>query len=481
MSRGRLLKGGAWLSAGNGLSAVFSFLRNIAIARLISVEDFGVVVLLSLIVAAVETISNLAIDRLLVQAPDGDDPQLQATAHMLQVARGIIGALLVFLTATMFAALFKVPQASWAFQTLALVPLIRSLAHLDTVRLQREMVFQPTFWGVAFSSGLSLGLAVPLAIWLRDYSVMVWATLLQVFAQTVISHLLASRPYRWAWNRANATRILSFGWPLLVNGLIMFAVFHGDKAVIAVAFTPEVVGWYGAAIMLTLAPVMFVTTVISSLLLPWLSRYQNASGDFWRRSDQTEQLCFALGFMMAVAFLTLGPEILLLLFGSHYRNGADIVMLLGLAQGFRMARQGQVISSVALARTRDPLVANLARVAAFLIAIVLVANGFGPATIALAAIAGEFASYLVTVFLLAKSNEDTTRPQVFRYAAALMLLALSIGIGTIVRYTVSPVAYLMVGLAWTMACTAAMTALSPALRAPLEQRIRKKRKDGPSF
>ena len=478
MSRGRLLKGGAWLSAGNGLSAVFSFLRNIVIARLISVEDFGVVVLLSLVVAAVETISNLAIDRLLVQAPDGDDPQLQATAHMLQVARGIIGALLVFFTATMLAALFNVPHAGWAFQVLALAPLIRSLAHLDTVRLQREMVFQPTFWGIAVPAGLSLALAVPFAYWLRDYSVIVWATLLQLLAQTVISHLLASRPYRWAWTRVVATRILSFGWPLLANGLVMFAVFQGDKAIIAVAFTPEVVGWYGAAFMLTLAPAMFVTSVIQSLLLPLLSRYQNTSGDFWRRSDQTEQLCFALGFLIAVVFLILGPELLMVLFGSRYRDGAVIVMLLGLAQGFRVAKAGQFLSSVALARTTDPLVANIARGAALLAAVPLVASGFGPFTVALTGVVGEFASYLFAVFLLSKSSEHATRPRFFRSGAALILLVLSIGGGTTVRDHVSAFAYHVFGFAWIMVSMGAMVALSPVLRAPLVQMIKKSQKDG---
>lgn len=478
MSRGRLLKGGGWLSAGNGLSAVFSFLRNIVIARLVSVEDFGIVVLLSLVVAAVETISNLAIDRLLVQAQDGDDPQLQATAHLLQVTRGIMGALLVFFTATMLAALFRVPQAAWAFQALALAPLIRSLAHLDTVRLQREMVFQPTFWGVAVPAGLSLGLSVPLAYWLRDYSVIVWATLLQVLAQTVISHLLASRPYRWAWSRSVVKRILSFGWPLLANGLLMLVAFQGDKAIVAVAFTPEVVGWYGAAFMLTLTPAMFVTSVIQSLLLPRLSRYQNVPGDFWRRSDQTEQLCFAFGFVIAAVFLSLGPDLLLVLFGSRYGDGAVIVMLLGLAQGFRVAKAGQFLSSVALARTTDPLIANLARSAALLVAVLLVARGFGPFTVAMTGMVGEFASYLIAVFLLAKSSDNATRPKFLRFGATLILLATSIGMGVGVRDLVSPLAYQVLGFAWIVACIVAITVLSPALRALLPPMIRKNQKDG---
>src|SRR5690349_5422803 len=107
MSRERLLRGGVWLTAGNVLSALASFLRNIAIARLVSVEDFGVVALLTLTLSVVETVSNLAIDRLLVQAPDGDDATLQSTAHLLQVARGLLGGVIVYFAAGFVAAQFK--------------------------------------------------------------------------------------------------------------------------------------------------------------------------------------------------------------------------------------------------------------------------------------------------------------------------------------------------------------------------------------
>jgi O-antigen/teichoic acid export membrane protein len=112
----KFLRGGVWLTAGNVFSTSASFLRNIFIARLVSVEDFGIVALLALALSTVETISNIAIDRLLVQAPDGDDPELQANSHALQVARGIIGGLVVYLCAPWLAALFKISDATWAFR-----------------------------------------------------------------------------------------------------------------------------------------------------------------------------------------------------------------------------------------------------------------------------------------------------------------------------------------------------------------------------
>jgi O-antigen/teichoic acid export membrane protein len=452
------------LSAGNGLSAIFSFFRNIAIARLVSVEDFGIVVLLSLVVAAVETVSNLAIDRLLVQAPDGDDPQLQATAHLLQVVRGLIGALLVFFTATMLSALFKVPQASWAFQILALVPLIRSFAHLDTIRIQREMIFQPTFWGIVLSAALSFGLAVPLAYWLRDYSVIVWVLLLQVLIQTVISHLLASRPYRWVWNRAVVKRILSFGWPLLANGLLMFVIFQGDKAIIAVAFSPDVVGWYGAAFMLSMAPAMLITSVVQSLFLPVLSRVQSVPDEFALRYRQTIQLSLCLGLAISVMIALFGPELLTALFGSAYQVGAEAAMVLGIAQGIRIAKGGQFVCSIALGKTTDPLIGNLGRGGGFVVASLCVAAGLGPLSVAIVGLLSELLSYLIALRLLVRRGYPTDHGHYVEGLVFICLTVLAVFIGVMLRQHFASLFQLVIGIMSFLVLVAGYVMVLPSLR-----------------
>lgn len=474
MSSRRWVRAGAWLTAGNGLAAIFSFLRNIAIARLVSVEDFGVVVLLSLTLSVVETVSNLAIDRLLVQAPDGDDPQLQATAHALQVARGVVGGLVVFAAAALVARIFKVPDAAWAFQALALVPLIRSFAHLDNVRVQREMHFQPTFWVIALPTGLSLMVAIPVAYWSRDYSAIVWATLAQALAHTAVTQLLASRPYRWAWNRAVTMRILSFGWPLLANGLLMFVIFEGDKAVVAVAFNPETVGWYGAAFMLSMAPATMIASVMQSLLSPLLSKCQSLPSEFARRYEQTVQASLGAGLLIAAIFAALGPELLVVLFGPAYRAGSEVVILLGLAQGIRVAKGGQFVCSVALARTKDPLIGNAGRGIAFFVAIGLVTIGFGPVAVAAAGLFGELGSYLIATRLLVRRGYPTASWPFLQVSTFLTLAAFSLAIGTILRSAVPPLVHIAFASVWVVASIAIYVSVSPSLRKVLGQFIKSK-------
>lgn len=478
MLRKRLLRGGAWLTAGNALSAGASFLRNIIIARLVSVEDFGIVVLLTLTLAVVETVSNLAVDRLLIQAPDGDNPKLQATAHALQVVRGVLGGVIMFFAATLIASLFKIPHVAWAFQILALVPVVRSLMHLDTVRFQREMRYRPTFWVDALPQVVSLTLAVPLAYWLRDYSAIVWASIAQVFTQVVVTHYLASRPYQWAWDREAVLRILTFGWPLLANGLLMFAIFQGDKALIAIAFTTEVVGWYGAAFMLSMGPAMLVTSVMNSLLLPVLSSCQDVPEVFQKRYKQVVEACLGVGLLTAGVFAVFGPELLVALFGGSYRDGTVVVILLGLTQGVRIAKGGQFVSAVAVASTKVPVIANLARGAALIVATGLVFIGYGPVMVAMTGLAGEMVSYVIGMYLLAIRVRSPAIQQLLQIAVWLLLAGLSWIIGEALRGAVPPLMQFTIGLLWLCGAMAIFVALSPAVRDGLVKLCRGKAVDG---
>lgn len=400
MSRKKLLKGGIWLTAGNVISALAGFLRNILIARFVSVEDFGVASLLALTMSVVEMASNLAIDRLIVQAPDGDSPRLQATGQAFQAIRGVAGGIVLFTAAQYVADFFKVPHAAWAFQCLALVPTIRGFVHLDIIRYQRKMHFSPSVWAEALPQLASLAIAWPLAVWLHDFSVMVWAIIVQSLFYLFLSFLLAERPYKWAWERIVLSRMVDFGWPLLINGLLMFIIFQGDKAIVGAAFSMKTLGWYSAAFSLTLAPAILVTKVAQSLLLPILSKLQADSQVFSERFPLVIHACLLVGLAMGVFFIAFGPELLVLLFGHRYQEGVSIVVLLGLTQAVRVAKSGPMIVAMALAETKNPLLSNLVRGLSLILAIFAVWMEWGVLGIALAGLIGELAAYLISINLL---------------------------------------------------------------------------------
>jgi O-antigen/teichoic acid export membrane protein len=247
----------------------------------------------------------------------------------------------------------------------------------------------------------------------------------------------------------------------------MFAIFQGDNAVIAVAFTPEIVGWYGAAFMLSMAPATLVTSVMQSLLLPVLSRCQNVPDDFLLRHSQVAQTCLAVGLLTAALFAIWGPELLVALFGSRYKDGTEVVILLGLTQGVRIAKAGQYISAIALARTKDPLISNLARGMALLLAVGLVAIGYGPVAVAVTALVGELLSYAIATRQLVVHAPRFVSYQFPQIAVCLVLTGLSWIVGFELRGMVSPFIQLLLSAVWLLVAAATFVAAAPAMRGEL--------------
>ena len=293
-----IFKGGSQLALGQIVSQACSFVRNLVIARIVSPADFGIAATFAMTLSLMEMVSNVASEMLLVQSPEGNEPGLQSTAQAMKVVRGIGNGLILLALAIPLSRLFGVPQATWAFACLAVYPFLLGFSHLDTYRLQREMKFMPWVLMTAGSNALVTVITFPLVYWLRNYSVMLWVLVLQSLFQTIISHFVAKRRYTWAWDKNYVRSMFHFGWPLLINGLLMYGIFEGDRLIIGSSnrlfprshFTLSDLGVYSVAFALTMAPTMVVANIGTSLFLPLLSQAQKSVQEFRERYALTSQL-----------------------------------------------------------------------------------------------------------------------------------------------------------------------------------------------
>lgn len=417
------IKGGLVLLGGSLATAFCSFIRNIVIARLISVEDFGIASTFAMVMSLAEMTSNLALDRLLVQASDGDEPRLQAVAHAFQFVRGLIASLVLFSIAGPVAAFFGISEVAWAFRVLALAPITRALAHLDMARLQRTMNFVPSVFADTGAQVLATLAAVPLALWLRDYSVMLWVVLGQALFYTAISHVVAHRSYMWAWDAALVGRMLSFGWPLLFNGVLMFGIFHGDRAIVGGLISMEALGWYSAAFALMMIPTLVLSRVLQSLMLPFLASAQDDRRLYNRRFCMVGHVCVATGAAFALGAMICGDDLLVLLYGAPYAPAAAVVPWLAAMQGVRIARLAQSVGAIGRGDTRNPLCANIVRSLALVLAVAAARRGLGPVGIAASGVVGEVLAALWSQRLLHLRLSLPYRPLLGPVAISSILLS----------------------------------------------------------
>jgi O-antigen/teichoic acid export membrane protein len=409
-SRRLILQGGATLGLGQVVSQACSFVRNIIIARLISPSDFGIAATFAVTISVFELMSNLSMDKLLIQAEDGDEEPFQQTAQLLQAVKGFANGLFIFLLGGPIAYLFDEPRARWAFFLLALVPLLRGFIHLDTSRLQRGMRFRPAVTVDVSSQVLVTVVALPLAFWLRDYTAMLWVLILQAASATIISHVVSERPYRWTWEKSYARRIASFGWPLLINGLLLFVILDGDRFIIGSAhrlfpkssLTLADLGIYSVAFALTMAPAMLISTVSASIFLPVLSRANTLRQQFERRYSAYVQGLAVVATGIAVSFILCGGWMVTLIYGANYAPAGGFIGWLGAMWSLRVIRNGPTIAALSLGDSLNSMFSNMARTTALagvLTAVVLVA---GLKWIAIAGFVGELFATAVCVVRLSR-------------------------------------------------------------------------------
>jgi O-antigen/teichoic acid export membrane protein len=405
MIKKKRLFGGLLLTAGSVATALGSFLRNIIIARLISVEDFGIAATFALTVAMIEMCSNLAIDRLLVQAPDGEDEELQATAHSVQLAQGVVGAVVLLALAHPIAALFDIPDVVWAFQLLAAVPLIRGLSHLDRARMQRDLNFGPVVIVDSVPQIAATLVAIPAGYYASDYRAMLWVIFTQIILYTLLSHIVAKRRYSLAWTGPMARRAFTFGGPLLMNGFLMFGIFQGDRAIVGASFGMEELGWFSAAFAMTLAPSMLMAKVFLSFFLPQLSKLHDRPREFEAMSNVAMEACLLGGILIGVGFAVAGASIIELFYGERYMAGASVIALLGAMQALRTMRGGLTIVSIAKAQTMSPFWANFARSFGLLISFAAIWFGWGVVGIVIGSLAGELLATVTGLYLVHKKTD----------------------------------------------------------------------------
>jgi O-antigen/teichoic acid export membrane protein len=383
----------AILTLGFGAAQGLSFVRNALLGHLLAVGDFGVAAALTITLQLTEMVTDIAADRMLVQADDGDDPKLLDTAHAIMLARGVGLALLLWLTAPFMAGEFAAPHAVAAFQAIALVPLVKGFLHLDWRRAQRRLDNAPSVIMEIASQGAALAVIWPAVQLTGSYTAMLWSAAAQALVLVAVSHSQARTPWRAVVSKPHLRQFVAFGWPVLLSAIPLIAVFQCDRILVAQYAGLEAFAVYTAAFMITVVPATLLTRVGQSLYLPILSRGREQPAA--ERLDHFTLLCEVTvigAALYAVLFALAGDAIVRVAFGTAYGGQGVVIGMVAAMWAVRLAQMPVQALFLAEGASRPLLDAGCIRALALLPAWIAAANGASLPVLAACGVAGELAS-----------------------------------------------------------------------------------------
>lgn len=408
--------------SGNAASSMLLLIRNLVIARLISVEDYGIAATYAIAMAVVEMASQLGLQQQIVQSKEGDDPRFQRALQGFQVLRGVIAGAVLFLAAGWIADFLRVPHLAWAYQLIAIVPVLTALQHFDIHRLHRQMRFWPMVLTGAVPALISLAAVWPLNVWFGDHRVMLYAILIQFWLMMVVSHLVAERRYGLVFDTAIMARSLAFGWPLLVNGILLFAVFQGDKLIVGRELGLEVLAILAMGVTLTLTPTLVMAKSAQNFFLPQLSKTEDPAR-FAHLAQVTLQVSLVNGTLLVLGIVAVGGPFVLWVLGDKYSDLVPLLTWLAILQGLRVFKAGPSVVALSQGHSGNAMWANLVRVATLPVVWWVVQQGGALEHVIWVATAGEVAGFALALWLMRARARVSLRPMLAPMAATALFLA----------------------------------------------------------
>ena len=320
-----MAKGAAWMVSMRFVIRAIGLVSMVILARLLVPEDFGLVVLATMLYGLIEIMGQFGFDVVLIQNQSADRRHYD-TAWTLTVIRNLVLAGLLVAGARWAAGFFEEPRLAAILYWLALAAFVEGFANIGVVNFRKELQFHKDF---AFMLGAKLGMfmvAVPLAFIWRDYWALVAGIVAGAFVRVALGYLM--QPYRPRFSLAMWLEIVSFSKWLVANNILGFAYNRSDTFIIGKIVGVQSLGLYTIAHEIASLPTSELIAPVRRALLPVYAKMANDLESLRSGFLNVFSLALLIGLPVAAGIgLTADPLVRVLL-GEKWLDSIPIIQVL---------------------------------------------------------------------------------------------------------------------------------------------------------
>jgi len=269
---------------------IFSML---ALARLLSTEDFGVVAIATSVVFLFDILSETGSQQYLIQKSKISDDDLNTCWTINLILKLIVWVLFVLLT-PFIADFFESEALVMPFYVISSVILLSGFFNPGIYLYQREFNFNPLVKMSITEKLVSFFVTILLAFLYQSYWAMIAGVVTTYTIKLVYSYKL--HEFRPKWSLKNAKEQWDFSKWMLLRGVMGYTRAEFDTAFVSKTFGLPSVGGYNLMKNLSLIPAQDIIAPATQPLLTSFSKVQNS------KPDMIYQISLSLVIISVVAF-----------------------------------------------------------------------------------------------------------------------------------------------------------------------------------
>jgi O-antigen/teichoic acid export membrane protein len=370
--RGRVARGLGWVGAAQVVLQITRTIGAIAIARLLSPEEYGLAMLALVFSSLVLVFSDLAFGAALVQRAKITDAD-RNTAFWITLSSGVVFTIVGVLMSGPVAALYGEPEVAPLLAVLSASFLITALGSTQQSLLLREMAFKKseTLGIVAALAGMIGAVAFAAA------GTGAWAIMVQQLVTAAVSTVLLWRASSWRpriqYSKASAKDLWSFSSFLVGHRLLYYVHQNADRFIIGRFLGTAALGAYAVAYNVMLQPVAKIAGPVQRVLAPAFSRMQDEPERIAAAWARATRLVGAISIPSLAGVIVVAPDFVPVLLGDKWSPAIPVIQIIAVV-GMVQAVQG-INVDILMARDRTStlfrysLVFCAAHITAFLIGV----------------------------------------------------------------------------------------------------------------
>ena len=330
--RKRATSGARWTGSATGIRIALQFVQLAILARLLRVEDFGIMAMVNVVLAFGQTFADSGVSNAIIHYRDAKREEL-SSLYWLNVLSGAAVFVAMWFAAPLAAQVYRQPPLTDLLRASSVIFVIGPLGQQFQALFERELRFK-RLAGIE-AAAIVTSSAAGIALALMGYGVwsLVWATIVHT---VVKSGALAGV----GWNTwrpmlhfvpRECRRFLRFGVYQMGERTLNLLGQHIDKLVIGILMGPVPLGYYDAASRMVQRPYQIINPVFTRVAYPVFSSVQKDRDRLRKGYLELMEVLSGLTIPVYVGMMALATPFIMVQYSAKFLPSVGLLEILAIA------------------------------------------------------------------------------------------------------------------------------------------------------
>jgi O-antigen/teichoic acid export membrane protein len=318
-----------WAGTSSAVTIGLRILQLVVLARLLSPGDFGLMVMITVVIGFAEAFADMGISNAIIHHQHSSRMELSSLYWMNMLA-GILVFGLVMASSPLVVRFYNEPRLMNLISWASLIFFITPVGKQFEVLLQKELQFDRLARVEIVSTAIGTVVAVSSAIYGQGVFSLIWGQL--AAASWKALSLLRSGWYLWGptlhFRWSDVKTYFSFGLYQMGERSLNLVSANADYLIIGRFLGPQILGIYMLAYQLVTIPHTRINPILTRIAFPVFARRQTDNAALRRGYLEMIKLLAYIVFPLMLGLAATAPLIVPVVFGAQWEPAVPLIQIL---------------------------------------------------------------------------------------------------------------------------------------------------------